>query len=121
MTGQGALIARATASDLTTEVWNLDPGPPTGLLCHDTDGQQAPWATGTISQFFLAGNDGDWYTPGSGTRGKESSFQAKSMVTDASGVDYRYTSKGHYTEQCNVPDGGLPACLHVTDTLQRMN
>jgi hypothetical protein len=122
VTGQGAIVSRHSASDLTLELWHLDDlANPTYQFCHDTEGQAGPWATGTWSQFQISGNDGSYHDPGSGTRGKEASAHGKALVTDADGVVYRFTVVEHYNDQCHVPDGELPACWIYTSTLRPTN
>ena len=122
VTGQGATVSRQVASDLSLELWHLDdPANLTYLRCYDTEGQAGPWATGTASG-FINGNDGSYHDPESDTpRAKESTVQIKALVTDADGVDYRFTILEHYSDQCHVPDGELPACWIYTYTLRPTN
>jgi hypothetical protein len=119
VTGKGAIVEQLKASDLYAEAWEANPGPIFGLPCADTADKMNLVATGTTST--VRGNDND--AAGSGTRASSHTVRAKTLLTDASGNEYRYTIHFHFNDRCFTPDGtlGSAACWIRTDTLRPKN
>lgn len=89
-TGKGALVGSFRAV-VSIELWRFDADvPPLVGPCEDTDGQTAPWATGTV---HVAANDND--IDASLTRTNSFGNKGQAIVHDAAGDAWHYSWTFH--------------------------
>jgi hypothetical protein len=89
-TKKGAVVGSFRAN-VSIELWRLDADvPPLVGPCEDTDGQSAPWATGTA---HIAANDNDLDV--SLTRTKSFGDKGQATVEDAAGDEWHYSWTFH--------------------------
>jgi hypothetical protein len=89
-TKKGAVVGSFRAN-VSIELWRFDADvPPLVGPCDDTDGQSAPWATGTA---HIAANDNDLDV--SLTRTKSFGDKGQASVEDADGGDWHYSWTFH--------------------------
>ena len=112
-TGQGALVQLLRGSNLTIELWEMDPDAPLIGPCTDTDDTLNRIATGTAT---LMNNDNDLF--GSGTRGNAFGNQGLAFLEGEDGTLYKYSFRFHVNSACHTTADGEPACVIDSSTLQ---
>lgn len=111
-TGQGAVVARASADELWIELWPLDEDAALAGPCTDTDDADGPLATGTTT---FRGNDND--LDGSGTRGNAFGDRGHGQLTTAADEPLTYAWTFHVNTRCYGMDGP-PSCLVETTRIR---
>lgn len=112
-TGKGAIVQKATGSDLPTELWVLDEEDLGVGPCSDTDDADELFATGTTR---WQANDNDFF--GSDTRSNAFGDRGKATLEGVDGMAYTYMFKFHINSRCHGPEFGPPACLVDSATLR---